>query len=237
MKLTFLLGSGVSIPAGFPSVGDITDAVLSGDGIIDCADGEVVEKREEGGKRLILLAWLKAQALSRYSEIPERSVNYEDLANLAGQIADDIGYEYENPAVHPFVCKALTELEGLFRNGTAADSREMLRILAETTVDYIRRVVVRMLVAPKPAESETRYLQFFVDACQEDGVERIDLFSLNHDTLIERFLRTQLDQTKFSVVDGLCDTISDGGSRHWDPKVYDAQLGNGRRVNIFKMRC
>ena len=234
MKLTCLLGSGVSIPAGIPTVGDITNAVLSGDGIIDRTDGVSDEKQEDGRKRLILLAWLKAQAASRYSEIPERSVNYEDLAHLADQIADDIGYDYENPAVHTFVCKALTELEGLFRNRTADDSREMLRKLAETTVDYIRWIVIGML-APKPAESDTHYLQFFSDACNEDGVVQIDLFSLNHDTLVERFLVEHLDHKKFSVANGFCEASSGDGSSRWDPSVYDAQKRDGIRVNVFKL--
>ena len=38
MKLTFLLGSGISRPAGLPAVQEITEAVLS--------DGEIAKKKD-----------------------------------------------------------------------------------------------------------------------------------------------------------------------------------------------
>ena len=102
MKLYFLLGSGISIPANLPSVGDLTNAILSVDRFIIESDGSVglitdrprPHYEEQSGRKklrriLIFLDWLKAQASSRYAEIAERRVNYEDLAYLAGQIHDE----------------------------------------------------------------------------------------------------------------------------------------------------
>jgi hypothetical protein len=45
MKATFLLGSGISIPAELPSVGALARAILSGDGLVIEPDGSVVEER------------------------------------------------------------------------------------------------------------------------------------------------------------------------------------------------
>jgi len=112
MKITFLLGSGVSVPAGFPTVNELTESVLLGDGIVkqDGNDSTANDSSQshDGHNRLLFLHWLKAQAMARYVDDPNRQINYEDLAYLAGQIADDIDYEYENPAIHQFVLKAPT---------------------------------------------------------------------------------------------------------------------------------
>ncbi len=133
MKATFLLGSGISIPAKLPSIAQLTIAILAGEELIVLSDGRVDpigdqprpeyvirEGREKVRRILIFLDWLKAQANSRYAEIVERWVNYEDLAYLAGQISDDLANEYENPALQPFVRNALIDLRGLFPEAAQA---------------------------------------------------------------------------------------------------------------------
>jgi hypothetical protein len=152
---------------------------------------------------------------------------------LPAQIADDIGYEYENPAVRPFVHKAVADLQGMLQNMTPVEALEDLKKLAEDTVNYIRETVIQKL-ARQPEEEETRYLQFFAEACHADGVERVDIFSLNHDTLVERAL-AQSDNRKFSVLDGLRNASNGDGSRRWDPRVYDDPSRAGTRVSIFKL--
>src|SRR6266404_5334494 len=146
MKLCFLLGSGISIPAKLPSVGDLTNAILSGDGLIIESDSSVSritdrnrpqyeeqQGREKVSRIRTFLDWLKAQANSRYAEIPERWVNYEDLAYLAGQIHDDLAHEYENPALQPFVRNALIDLAGLFSGaGLSAETESLLELAGET---------------------------------------------------------------------------------------------------------
>ena len=39
VRLAFLCGSGISIPAGMPTTGEITSRILAGDGIIRHTDG------------------------------------------------------------------------------------------------------------------------------------------------------------------------------------------------------
>ena len=177
---------------------------------------------------LIFLDWLKAQANSRYAEIPNRWANYEDLAYLAGQIGDDIGHEYENPGLHPFVQNALMDLGGLFGTATPAEARKKLRDLATSTVDYIRSAVGMLL---KKTPADTDYLQFFAKACRDESVTKVNLFTLNHDTLIERFLPGD----GIKVVDGLRDATNGNGSRRWDPAIYDEGEKDPRSVNLFKL--
>lgn len=103
MKLTFLLGSGISLPAGLPSVAKLTEAMLSGDGMTERRstriqsghyDPREAEESERDRRILIFLAWLKAQAACRYAEVPDRWINYEDLAYLGiGRPPEDSGIE------------------------------------------------------------------------------------------------------------------------------------------------
>ncbi len=241
MKVTFLLGSGISIPAKLPSIGQLTIAILSGEGLIVQWDGRRVarigdrprseyeenEGREKVRRILIFLDWLKVQANSRYAEIAERWVNYEDLAYLAGQISDDLADEYENPALQPFVRKALIDLRGLFPGAAPRTVRKKLRELAGLTVDYIRQVVALQL---NQAPSDTSYLQIFADACQDPLVSEVNLFTLNHDTLLEEFLK----MNGVKVIDGLREAGNGDGSCRWDPLAFDAPNGE-RRVNLFKL--
>lgn len=152
-------------------------------------------------------------------------MNCEDLAYLAGQIADDIDYEYENPAIQQFVRSALSDMEGIFREMTPAKAREELKGLAESAVTYIRHTVVSHFHKQSDPQS-TRYLRFFIKACRDDAVTEVNLFTRNHDTLIEDFLRAELENDRFKVADGLCDASNGDGSRRWNPQAFDKKIVN-----------
>lgn len=193
MKTCFLLGSGISIPAKLPSVKEITDQVLA----ITPAklDWPVVRthppdipidlqtpKRERLGH---FLRWLKSVAEARYPDEAGRQVNYEDLAYLATQIRDDLLGEYENPALGPLIYCAQKSLLGLC---SAYDEEpESLEKLAGQALDCIFDVIVRML--GKPTE-KLEHLRLFRDAVLGQSVGEVSLFTLNHDCLLEKYLRS-----------------------------------------------
>ena len=233
MKLTFLLGSGVSIPAGLPNVGEITKAVISGDGLIKRPAGKPPDEKEDGLRRVAFLKWIKGICDSRYEESCGRTTNYEDIAYVAGQIADDIRWEYENPAIHPLVERATAERSGMFQGATLSDKREQLAGLAISSEDYIRQVVIKML-SRTPTPDDLAYLKFFSAACRDPSVTGIDIFTLNHDTLLENFLRKELEQDGIQVIDGLR-TISCDGSRRWDHQVFDDPKIGPKAVKVFKL--
>lgn len=233
MKLTFLLGSGVSIPAGLPNVGEITKAVISGDGLIKRPAGQPPDDKDDGLRRVAFLKWIEAISASRYEEICERTTNYEDLAYVAGQIADDIRWEYENPAIHPLVEKATAELSEIFQGATHSERREQLACLAISVVDYIRQVVTKML-SRTPTPDDLAYLQFFSAACRDPAVTSIDIFTLNHDTLLENFLRNEMEHDGIPVIDGLR-TIDCDGTRRWDHQVFDEPKIGSKSVKVFKL--
>lgn len=238
MKATFLLGSGISIPAKIPSLKRLTDSILSGEEFILQSDGELIrigtcpehqirEGRERVRRVLIFLDWLKTHANSRYAELAERWVNYEDLAYLAEQISDDLANEYENPALQPLIRNALIDLRGLITGSTPAIVRNDLKNLAKWTVGYVRQAVAILL---KQVPSDTSYLRIFVDVCQDPLTSEVNLFTLNHDTLLENLLKAN----EVTVADGLRDARNGDGTRRWDPSVFDIH-NDGRRVNLYKL--
>src|ERR1041385_8145804 len=116
MKICFLFGSGISVPAGISHVGKLTELVLSKDKYY-LYGGSFHKKRRDWPTPPLsdilakdtapvreFLKWLKLQAEARFEQKPKvRYANYEDLAYLVAQIVDDCLDEYENPALLKFV--------------------------------------------------------------------------------------------------------------------------------------
>lgn len=219
MSLCFLLGSGISRPAKLPSVDEITEQVLSPNEFFRCTDGvyrrasavqqspELVRMQTPDLERIDqLLRWLKGHAEIRYAADTQRLVTYEDLAYMAAQIHDDAFDEYENPAIGPLVCCALNSLPDLC-------SATKLGKLAGEVVNFIGDVVADML--SKPA-SQTDHLRPIREAASDTQLQELNVFTLNHDCLLERYLR----ENDVAVVDGF-DQENNLGIRTWTPRLFD----------------
>lgn len=235
MKTCFLLGSGISRPASLPSVEELTKQVLSPKEYFRCSDGVyrrvgavqqnsvLVQMQLSEMERIEqLVRWLKGQAEVRYAADTGRWVNYEDLAYLAAQIRADSLDEYENPALGPLICCALSLLPGLCSAGKLGE-------LAGHAVNYIADVVAEML-ARQPSQLE--HLAILRDAASDQRFEEVDLFSLNHDRLLEDFLRSK----GVDVVDGF-DRENNFGIRKWNPALFDCQRAHATTptVRLFKL--
>jgi hypothetical protein len=246
MKINFLLGSGVSIPAKLPGVGEITQRVLSGDRIrvgsganaryqLDESFSQPMDADMQADARdqlfaiLRLLERLRVHVHRRLELTGPREANYEDLAYIAGQIQDDWSDNRENPALLPFIENLMEDLKALPQSG---DGHEWLGFLAGQAVDYIRDIVAGML-SQRTDSTQTGYLRFFADAVRVDGVAEVNLFTLNHDTLLETYLRTL--QPAVRLIDGFGEEID--GIRRWNPMLYDAALGEKTRpvARLFKL--
>lgn len=219
IKLCFLLGSGISRPAGLASVAEITNQVLSPKEFFRRSDGvyrraSVVQQSPELVQMQIptmerieqLLRLLKGHSEIRYAADSPRLVNYEDLAYLAAQIHDDAFDEYENPAIGPLVCCAVNSLPELCSAGELGER-------AGEVVNFIADVVADML--SKPA-SQPHHLDLFRKAASDSRFKEVNLFTLNHDRLLERYLR----DNGVAVVDGF-DQENNLGIRKWNPALFD----------------
>jgi hypothetical protein len=133
----------------------------------------------------------------------QRSVNYEDLYFAANQLHEHLQREYENPIIEPFarIVMSAGSLE-LTRHDTA-EALEMV-------CNYIRDVV-DMELRRSPAGMD--HLRCLVDAVRSSHVVRCEVFTLNHDPLIERVL----DREGIPYQDGF--GRPDRDVAWWDPAL------------------
>lgn len=232
-KLTFLFGAGISIPAGFPTTKKITSRILSGKGISRHTDGNYYLETnniynlvpDEYVPRIIeLLKVLRVEILNYYHDIPDRYVNYEELYYLASQIYDSETGEFDNPAVGAVSEKVRDKLflEILKPFPENMDQWDLLKVASEA-VDYIVDVVHTMLTQ---TGKDTKHLNSLKDAILDDELKSIDIFTLNHDTMIEECLRSN----DIPFTDGF--GTETHGARWWEPKLFDTPASKVRLMKL-----
>lgn len=228
-RLTFLLGAGVSLPAGLPSTAEITTRVLQVHPVSRHSDGSYILDQEDAFsnensyvKRIPrYLAWLKGAADEFFKQTPARPTNYEDILYLLSQVHDTLVPEYENPALQPFVEKIKTELSDLFVSGGGTDFQDVWHVdIAGECRFYLIDAVAQLLSRNK---SRSDHLTCVVDACMDKSLGCLDIITLNHDVLIERALQSA--SIRFS--DGFSGPV--GQARLWNPDSYRSE-----RVCLFK---
>jgi hypothetical protein len=180
-RIVFLLGSGISIDAGKPSVDNITAQVLSGAGAflqsskVFAFDAEhpnfdLYRPPVEPVRGLV-------EDLRRASyEYFERAPNYEEIATVARAVGDTLSREYESPAVMPFV-------QQLVNRPYAEGSTDRLQELCQQSCHYIADTVHHMLGGKA---GRLDHLGVVVQACRR--MSGVTLASLNHDLVLEEAL-------------------------------------------------
>ena len=235
-KIVFLLGSGVSIPAGMPSTQEITEQVLSGEGVMRHPDGNYYFGKpvyshlgwpdEYVPPVLQFLGRLKDEIDLYYNYQPERCTNYEDLYYLAIQIFDSEIKGYDNPVVQPFIVKIKSDIQPLLI-GKENKIRKQWEIkeLADEATNYIHDIAWRML-DKKPLRLD--YLGCIKDACQDSELSNVDMFTLNHDTVLEQCIKC-IKGIHFT--DGFEPEDRDN-VRDWNPDLLER---GSFKVRLFKL--
>ena len=222
MSICFLLGSGASVPAGFPTVKDITDQLAHPSETF--ADWEHEERSlHDGGKTL--LRWLEVQIKRRYGSDAPRSVHYENLYFLAKQLLDDLDDEYSNPALRPFVESAFEQvLPHVSVGGDTAS--EKLRRLAEWVTISIRSTVVQSIRNHKATRFD--HLDFMLEGIKTADVQNPAILTLNHDTLVEKILT----KNHMDFADGFSREANIVGVREWETRQL---LRVSKGVRLLKL--
>lgn len=197
-RAVFLLGAGVSLDAGMPSTSQLTAKVLEGavargmESHYRLASAQPSSPQNGSldyiGLVMALMRELKSEVDAFYSGYPGRVANYEDIYYLAVQIAEAMSGEYDNPALRLLVDRLAPILAPFFapvHRGTTAE--EMLMEAGNETVRYIEDTVWQSL-AGAPARNSV--MPPVVDAANDEGLDGLDVFTLNHDTVLEESLRS-----------------------------------------------
>jgi len=223
-KIAFLLGAGISIPAGLPSTSEITSRILSGDGVIHHSDGTYYFAKNNlaGAHTLDIYVRRTALLLNRLLleinkfylfEIFPHTANYEDLYYIANQIHESEVGEFENPIIGAFLDNLsadITRIGNQYSRQTQ-ESWDLLQLFNETE-NYIRDVVWRML---QRDVTQTDYLKNICDSCLDDEIEFVDIFSLNHDTLLESYFK----KTGITYNEGFGKPIQEVS--YWHPSILE----------------
>jgi len=233
-KLIWLVGSGISIPAKYPSTSQITESVLSGKQLRRYTDESYDFYSEEQNEYpfpdehvpriLTFLKWIDQLIMNKTGSSTHDTYDYEQLYYIASQVYEHSVGEFHNPALIPLIDKLLFEEPELL----SAKEEEVkgtwhLHELAHESINYIRDVVWRKLtIEPQYYD----HLKCFADPLQNSEAIELDLFTLNHDTLLEAYFK-RLD---IPVVDGFGE--SEYGIRYWCEQEYDVL---NAKVKLYKL--
>ena len=221
MNVCFLLGSGASVPANYPTVTEITEHVRSGSQEKSLV-GNHSSALSEGGRRL--LRWLEIQIKRRYESEGDRAVTYENLYFLANQLREDMLGEYDNPALRSFVEAAIEQV--LPQTQThPGNAHEELQRLTEDVTTHIRRIVASLI---SRAPMRLDHLDFIIEAIHQGPGSLPEILTLNHDTLLE----TGLTGRKIEFTDGFAKAPNSIGVREWRP---GESARNAKVLRVLKL--
>ena len=232
-KTVFLFGSGISIPAELPSTDVLTQILLSGDGIVRHTDGTYYLSDDKSGyfltdeyiPRIVpFLNRIKAEIDAYYSK-DSRKTNYEDLYYVVSQIRDSELQEYDNPAIKPLIDKLSPDIKHLLdkRENDIHDDWTLLDLATESA-DCICDVVWRCLLRPP---KRLDHLQLISEAHNDENIVNIDIFTLNHDILLEQYL----SNINIQVNDGF-GPPQENSKRYWKPELFEK---SDLKIRLFKL--
>ena len=167
---------------------------------------------------------VEVQIMRRFGANSALAVHYENLYFLARQIHDDVGIEYENAALRPFVESAIEQVlpQSLRLRG---DAYEELGKLAKWVTRLIRGVVVKQIAGPKPTRLD--HLDFVIEGIKKGGLHNSTILTLNHDVLVEKILK----ESRITFADGFASEANEVGVRCWQPRL----LRMGESVRLLKL--
>ena len=202
MHVVFLLGAGISRDL-LPLTTKLTETTLAG----STPDGREVVRNSDRtyflatphdafafGRPCVqrvfsFLTWLK-------NRFPEEDLDYEGLYFACQQIHDALTGEVENPLLQPFLGEC--EQQATVLNRDPSDPRRgsaKLAELATEAMNYIAGVVSDALTPGQSSDPAFRDQvrkahRSLIEACGDEAVRRLDVITLNHDTLLESGFKT-----------------------------------------------
>ncbi|OIQ89111.1 hypothetical protein GALL_290160 [mine drainage metagenome] len=199
-RTTFLLGSGISIPSGYPSTGDLTKELLSKNWSHDRDQAkstipvesplycELYSLRIEAIKGLIRL--LKSHIEQHLALLGKGEPTYEDIYYLARQLLDSLMGEYDNPGLLPLMSDLRDKVVTMTANLNAAyghdnilnpEQNHGLQDLLNGCLEFIEESVAAQLSLRTPIKG----LQLLDECRSKSEGTTLHIATLNHDTMLE----------------------------------------------------
>lgn len=220
-RAAFLFGSGISRSSHAPMVGEISHALLN-QGWHDEGDfhfsPSAAESTGTAQRAQEFLRVLKNYVDPHLRLRENRDGHYEDLFAAATQIFQDEISEIVDPMLRHSVSEIRSSTEKLYQNQDATNYPNAFAWLVHSGTLLIHWGVFHLLwPVEKPVGME-------ILASVAKATRQMDIFSLNHDLLIER----QLEISGISFADGFSEKVGDVLRFNWS-------WNNGTPVNLYKL--
>lgn len=228
-KIAFLFGAGVSIASGLPKTDELTDIILKGENIVRLSEKYIYvddpEKfnyiwENEYIKRFKKVFHILNNNLGNHYSFINRQINYEDYYYMIDSMHTDQNMEFENPIIEYFSDYLFKVHTSVFE--PLCDLYSPLRLidLMGEAKNYIRDLVAFYLY--KTPNDLTQF-SLLNDINSDRDYTQAFISTLNHDTLIEQYLRTN----KIPFSDGFVN--ENDNARIWNPDSYK------EKINLFKL--
>lgn len=211
MDATFLVGSGISLPSGLPTVEDITNNLFE-KSYYETYRTKTIKQGDDPSHVNLkpLQDFLKQLKKIQDDYLHEKigistNSDYEDLFYLLEQIRNEDKGDDLNAALNLFM-KKIDQLSIEYRN--RYDKRISLGYFCERCMALIYTVINQSIL-----ETEVKEMGNFVKLAKK-GIN-LKIFTLNHDTLIEKLLT----ENEIGLEDGFSEL--DGDVRWYKSDVYN----------------
>jgi hypothetical protein len=191
-NITFLFGAGNSIKAGMPKTSDITNALLQKDlrlgtdGIYSLTFPPLNQRSIEKAKIVIDFMRILKEKIDCYydREFGQEKfrANYEDIYYIANQIQEHLCGFPGNPLVDVFLRQIESEIVSMLQGGQILD---LLNLTSEV-MRCIKYIVCELL---QKQPSDVEYLDFIKSAILKYSEDNIEIFTLNHDLVLETYFQ------------------------------------------------
>ncbi len=224
-RVAFLFGSGISYPSNGPTVGEISKhlfeqkwtrhtkgAFLPSDRIADAAGAA------EGWRTQEFLRYLKGELDGHLRGREERDSNYEDLYAAALQIFNDQAGEITNPLIARSIEMLRLATAPLYVSSDSSSFNDPFTTLVGRALDLIQGAVANKLAETgKPNGLD-------VLTAVAGAFPEVDIFTLNHDQLVER----QFAASDIKIADGF-------GDLRQGYRIFNGYWPDGPGVRLLKL--
>lgn len=216
-SISFLLGSGISLASGMPSVSTITNAIQSyyGKSINELRDLSIAGI---GGRDLLdaidLIETIDSYIRSLSSPL---SVNYEDIYELLNVYTERTGFQSSEIPISNMAF--IKELKEFF-------SRKKEKSISNRIVSNAKRIIESIVKKHIPINPQSINGLDFLTKITKNVLGDIDILTLNHDYVLE----TDLKENGIPFEDGM---IENGDIFKWEENGYFDQ--NRHKTSILKL--
>ncbi len=226
-NIAFLFGAGIS-QNSLISTDNLTAKVLEGKNIVHLG-GRYLEVDNYAAlkdmdirgfvPKIKLLLQIIKDSFSDHYMFDKRGMNYEDYYYMINTLYEDENGEYVNPIVSKYCDDFRNKYKEIFSTKYPEIGEVRLIDITSEALGYIQDIIVANL---SNSEATTKHLTFLNEACADASLNRILIFTLNHDVLIESFFKENSDFTDGFVSDGY-------DYKKWTPSAF------AERITLLKV--